>query len=159
MSPSSVNEQPVPEGEFDASVAAALQTFRRGVVLLLEVVPPWPLQVRWLEQQVKQVAPSGVVHWAGEALLAVVIGELGPAEAWVLQERLKDRAATHHVGLFVGCATWPMQGSSAMDLVAAAAASLLDEHNRYRESMGDEVAFEIDGVSVSLGVAGELLTG
>jgi len=138
----------VPAGEFDAVVAAAMSSSFRGAVFLLEVVPPWPLQVRWLEQQVRVVAPTGLVHSAGEALLA-----------WVLQERLRERASTHGVRLFVGCATWPLQGSSAMGLVAAAAASLLDEHTRYQESLGDEVLFDLDGLSLTLDLAGELLTG
>jgi hypothetical protein len=149
----------VPAGEFDAVVAAAVGSSLRGAVFLLEVVPPWPLQVRWLEQQVRVVAPSGLVHSAGEALLAVVVADMGPAEAWVLQERLRERASTHGVRLFAGCGTWPLQGSSAMGLVAAAAASLLDEHTRYQESLGDEVLFDLDGLSIALDFAGELLTG
>jgi hypothetical protein len=61
--------------------------------------------------------------------------------------------------LLLGVATWPMQGSTPVEVVSAAAAALLDEHTRHDESATDEVRLEVDGQALFLGVAGDLLTG
>ncbi len=151
--------RPMPVGDFDARLTRAMATSTRGAVLLLEVIPPWPLQVRWLEQQLRALAPEALVRTAGDSVLAVLVTGMGPAEAWSLQERLRDRARAHRMQLFVGVASWPVQGSVAIDVVAAAAATLLDEHARYQEDLGDEVMIDLDGLAFALGSAGELLTG
>jgi hypothetical protein len=152
-------ERPVPVGDFDAQVSRAMGVAARGAVLLLEVIPPWPLQLRWLGQQLRVLAPQALVRTSGDSVLAAMVTGIGPAEAWSLQERLRDRARAHRMQLFLGVASWPVQGSTAIDVVAAAAATLLDEHARYQEDMGDEVMLDLDGLAVALGSAGELLTG
>lgn len=150
---------PAPVEDFDRAVGEAMSAQARGAVLLLEVVPPWPLQVLWLEEQLRSVAPDCVLHHAGDSVLAVLLADVGLAEAYTLKERLGQRALTHRLQLFVGLASWPVQGSSPMDVVAAAAASLLDEHARYQSDLGDEVMLDLDGLAVAMGSAGELLTG
>jgi hypothetical protein len=145
--------------DFDRSVGEAMSSHGRGAVLLLEVVPPWPLQVLWLEEQLHAIAPRCVLHHAGDAVLAVLLPDVGLAEAYTLKERLAHRALVHRLQLFVGLASWPVQGSSPMDVVAAAAASLLDAHASHQSELGDEVLLDLDGLSVAMGSAGELLTG
>lgn len=143
---------------FDQQVAGVMAMARCGTVLLLQLVPPWPLQVRWLEHQLAQLEPSALLH-DGESVLAVVAPGLDAAQGWRLMERLRERATRHRLNLLVGLATWPVQGSRPMQVVAAAAAALHDEQLRLQPDRGDELLFEIDGHRLTLGVAGELLTG
>lgn len=144
---------------FDGRVAEAMSSERCGAVLLLELAPPWPLQVRWLARQLQGLEPRALMHDAGEAVLAVVAPGLGADEGWSLRERLRERAEQAHLRLLVGLATWPVQGSSPMEVVAAAAAALLDEHAQQEQEPNDEARFMLDGDEILLGVAGVLLTG
>lgn len=130
-----------------------------GVVLLLELLPPWPLQMHWLDHQVRVLAPAATRQSAGESVLAVFLSGAGVAEGWRLKEELRERAIAQHITLFAGLASWPGQGSTPMDVVAAAAAGLVDEQSSYRDSLGEEVRLELDGLLLALGVAGEFLSG
>jgi hypothetical protein len=145
-------------GAFDWRVGEAMREARSGAVLLLELRPPWPLQVQWLEHQLAHLSPGAVLHDGG-AVLAVLAPGLDAGEAWTLMQQLRDRAEAHRLQLIVGLATWPMQGSTPVEVVAAAAAALVDEHARSSDAGREEVLFEVDGHVVTLGLAGELLTG
>jgi hypothetical protein len=144
---------------FDERVAEAMKETRFGAVLLLELVPPWPLQVRWLKHQLAQLCPVAVLHDAGESVLAVLAPGLGTGSAWALMEHLRERATHTHLDLLMGVATWPIQGSTPVEVVSAAAAALLDEHARHAQGANDETQFEVDGRALFLDLAGELLTG
>lgn len=140
-------------------LALVMASGRTGVVLLLELLPPWPLQMHWLDHQVRVLAPAATRRPAGDSVLAVFLSEAGVAEGWRLKEELRERAIAQHITLFAGLASWPGQGSTPMDVVAAAAAGLVDEQSSYRDSLGEEVRLELDGLLLALGVAGEFLSG
>jgi hypothetical protein len=144
---------------FDVRVADAMTGARCGAMLLLELAPPWPLQVRWLARQLEVLEPRALLHDGGDVVLAVVAPGLGADEGWILKERLLERAEQAHLRLLVGLATWPVQGSSPTEVVAAAAAALLDEHANQAQQPSDEARFILDGDEIYLGVAGVLLTG
>ena len=113
----------------------------------------------WLDRQVHLLAPKGVRRSAGESVLAVFLVDADVAQGWQLREQLLERAAAHHVILFAGLASWPVQGSTPMNVLAAAAAALADEQASFHASMGEEVKLEIEGLWLPLGVAGDFLTG
>lgn len=140
-------------------LALVMASGQIGVVLLLELLPPWPLQMHWLDHQVRVLAPAATRRPAGESVLAVFLSGAGVIEGWQLKEQLRERAIAQHITLFAGLASWPAQGSTPMDVVAAAAAALLDEQSSFRDALGEELRLELDGTLLALGVAGEFLTG
>jgi hypothetical protein len=145
---------------FDLRLASAMRSSRQGAVLLIELAPRSPLELRWLKHELGQLEPRAMLHDAGESVLAIVAPELGANEAWLLMEHLKERAGRAHIHMLVGLASWPLQGSHTVEVVAAAAAALLDEHAQAQHvATDDEVCFEVDGFALAVGAAGELLTG
>ena len=115
--------------------------------------------MHWLDHQVQMLAPGAVRRPAGDSVLAVLLPDAEVAEGWELKEQLRERAGAHHITVSAGLACWPGQGSTPMDVLASAAAALQDELRVFRESLGEEIQLEIDGVQLALGVAGEFLTG
>lgn len=146
-----------------AGVAEALRGCmggsRTGVVLLFELTAPSASQRRWLVQEVRRLAPGAVLRAAQGHVLAVLMPGAGVAEGWHLMQVLRDLALAHHATLFAGLASWPGQGSTPVDVLASAAAALHDEASAFRLVAGEELRLELDGEEVSLGAAGELLTG
>lgn len=144
---------------FDAELAEVMSSSRTGVVLLLELVSSWPLQMRWLDRQVDLLAPEAIRRSSGEALLAVLLADAGLPRGWRLRNQLLERAQAHHVSVLAGLSSWPVQGSTSMDVLAAAAAALLDEQSSYRQSITEELKVDLDGRELALNVAGDFLTG
>lgn len=148
-----------PGSAFDLRLAQAMRRARGGAILLIEMAPRWPLQVTWLERVIAQLEPRGMLHDAGDAVLAIIAPEVPANEAWLLMEHLRERAEAAHMHLLVGMATWPVQGSTPVEVVAAAAAALLDEHARLNAAADDELKIDFDGRDIVMGAVGELLTG
>ncbi|MFZ5439234.1 MAG: hypothetical protein ACOZQL_04455 [Myxococcota bacterium] len=150
------------ETAFEALVSEAFGGARQGAVLVVEARDVPAPRLPWLQQLLSTSVPGGAVHLAGEGLLLIVVRHAGPAETWLLVERLRrklPRSGWERV--VVASATWPVQGSSPMDVVAAALASLFDERTRLEQEWSHrEVWLEVDGhVGFNWGYAGELLTG
>ncbi|MFT3710567.1 MAG: hypothetical protein QM817_23325 [Archangium sp.] len=147
---------------FEELVTEGFAGTRQGAVIVVESkVLPTP-RMRWLARQIEQLVPDGVVHFASEGLCVLVLRHAGPAETWLTVERMR-RQFTAEQGwerTVVGSATWPVQGSTPMDVIAAALASLYDERERAEQEWGEvELRFEHDEHAERWASAGELLTG
>jgi hypothetical protein len=158
----SAAKQLEPDVSFEDLVDEGFEGTREGAVIIVESRGvPFPRQ-RWLARQLEGWLPGGVVHQA-ESLFVVLMRHAGAAETWMLVERLRrqlKKSGWDHV--VVGSASWPMQGSTPMDVVAAALASLSDERERSeREWAMRELWFEVDASAggFNWASAGELLTG
>lgn len=150
------------ESSFEALVAEAFGGARRGAVVVVEARGVPAPRLAWLHRALTSYVPGGVVHLAGDGLFVVIVRHAGPAETWLLVERLRRKLPRHGWDrAVVASATWPVQGSSSMDVVAAALASLFDERTRMeREVSRREVWLELEGHGgFNWDCAGELLTG
>ncbi len=151
---------------FEALVAAGFERARQGAVLVVEARGLPAPRVRWLERQLSALIPGGAVHLAGDALFVIIVRHAGAAETWLLVERLRRQLTrTGWERAAVASATWPVQGSSPMDVVAAALASLFDERSRLEHEWSQrEVWLQLDeqhggGSGFNWASAGELLSG
>lgn len=149
------------EGTVETLVREAFSAARQGAVLVVEGKDYHPTRVRWLGHQLARDIAGAEVHRAGESLFLVLIPHAGPAEAWLVVDRLKrSLARTGWERAVVASATWPVQGSSPTDVVAAALAALFDARARLeRETPGWTWAFDVDGQGLSFHAEAELLTG
>lgn len=150
------------ETSFEEVVVEAFGGARQGAVVVVEAKGlPGP-RLPWLERALVASVPGGVVHLAGDALFVIVLRHAGPAETWLMVERLRRQLPKQGWDrTVIASATWPVQGSSPMDVVAAALASLFDERTRLEHEWSRrEVWLEIDGHGAfNWDCAGELLTG
>lgn len=159
----SAAEKLQPEVSFEELVEDGFDGARQGAVILVESRGvPFPRQ-RWLSRQLEQWVPGGVVHEA-EGYCVIILRHAGPAETWLLTDRMRrqlKKSGWDHV--VVSAATWPMQGSTAMDVVAAALASLYDERERAeRDWAARELWLEVEAAQTGgfhWASAGDLLTG
>ena len=133
---------------FEGIVTEGFAKARQGAVLVVEARGFHPTRVRWLGQQLSQLIPGGAVH-------------AGPAESWLMVERLRRQLAkTGWERAVVASACWPVQGSSPMDVVAAALASLFDERLRVETELHRaDVFIDFEGGAFNWASAGELLSG
>ena len=145
---------------FEAFVAESFGNARQGAVLVVEAPHTLGARAAWLERQLPVLVP-GALHVGPDGLYLLIVPHVGAAEAWLLVEHLRrqlERAGWE--GLVVASASWPLQGSSPMDAVAASLAALLDERTNMDALIrGDDGSFMIGDEDFSFGNAGELLTG
>lgn len=147
---------------FEELVSEGFSRARQGAVLVVEAQGLPPLRVRWLERQLVTSIPGGAVHLAGDALFVIIVRHAGPAETWLLVERLRRTLAkSGWERAVVASATWPVQGSSPMDVVAAALASLFDERSELEQEVNRrEVWLDLEGHGgFNWASAGDLLSG
>jgi len=147
---------------FEELVSEGFSRARQGAVLVVEAQGLPPLRVRWLERQLVSSIPGGAVHLAGDALFVIIVRHAGPAETWLLVERLRRTLAkSGWERAVVASATWPVQGSSPMDVVAAALASLFDERSELEQEVNRrEVWLDLEGHGgFNWASAGDLLSG
>ena len=147
---------------FEEVVGEGFSRAGQGAVLVVEAQGLPSPRVRWLERQLASFIPGGAVHLAGDTLFVIVVRHAGPAETWLLVERLRRQLnKTGWDQAVVASASWPVQGSSPMDVVAAALASLFDERSRLeREWSRHEVWLELEGHGgFNWSSAGDLLSG
>jgi hypothetical protein len=146
---------------FEELVAEGFDGTRQGAVIIVESRAVPTARHRWLARQVEALAPDGVVHAASDGLIVVLLRHAGPGETWVVVERMRRglmRSGWEHT--VVGSATWPVQGSTPMDVIAAALASLYDERERCEALwLEQELTLAVDDRTSSFASAGELLTG
>ncbi|MDP1825353.1 MAG: hypothetical protein Q8L48_19000 [Archangium sp.] len=158
MSAQEAEQQP---SSFEDVVNEGFARARQGAVLVVEARGFHPTRVRWLGQQLSQLVPGSAVHPAGDSLFLMLVRHAGPAETWLLVERLRRqlmKTGWDRVVVASGC--WPVQGSSPMDVVAAALASLFDERFRVETELHTRDIFvDIDGGAFNWSSAGELLSG
>lgn len=130
---------PLREPPFEELVTQEVSQARQGAVVVVEARGLPSARMRWLERQLETSLQRGVVLQAAESLVLVVVPGVGPAETWLTVERLRRQLANNGwERAVVGFATWPVQGSSPMDVVAAALASLFDEHARIEAELAQE---------------------
>jgi hypothetical protein len=151
-----------PGSTFEDIVSEGFSRARQGAVIVVESRGLPAPRVRWLERQLMTSIPGGAVHLAGDSLFVILVRHAGPAETWLLVERLRRqlvKSGWEHT--LVASATWPVQGSSPMDVVAAALASLFDERTRFEQERGQhEVWLELEGHGgFNWASAGDLLSG
>lgn len=158
---SAAERYPQPESNFEDLVDEGFALARQGAVLVVEAPGFHPTRVRWLGQQLAELVPGSAVHAAGDSLFVILVRHAGPAESWLLVERVRRQLAkTGWEQAVVASASWPVQGSSPMDVVAAALASLFDERSRLEgEQHRRDVFLDVDGGGFNWASAGELLTG
>lgn len=146
---------------FEALIGEGLAQARQGAVLVVEASGFPPARVKWLQRQLEQVVPGAAVQPAGEGLLVFLVKHAGPAESWLLGDRVRRQLTlTGWEGAVVSSASWPVQGSSPMEVMAAALAGLFDERSRLdRERAERDVLVEVDGQAFDFCSAGELLSG
>ena len=146
---------------FEDLVTEGFAKARQGAVLVVEARGFHPTRVRWLGQQLGQLIPGAAVHPAGDSLFVILVRHAGPAEAWLMVERLRRQLGkTGWERAVVASACWPVQGSSPMDVVAAALASLFDERMRVEAELHRaDVLIDFDGGAFNWASAGELLSG
>jgi hypothetical protein len=147
---------------FEELVSEGFARARQGAVLVVEASGLPAPRVRWLERQLVASIPGGAVHLAGDALFVIIVRHAGPAETWLLVERLRRQLGkSGWERAVVASATWPVQGSSPMDVVAAALASLFDERTRFEHELSQrEVWIEFEGHGgFNWASAGDLLSG
>ena len=155
---SAAQPQEAPTPNFEQLVEDGFSRARQGAVLVLDARGAQP---SWLSRKLAQLVPGGEVLDAGDSLFILLVRHAGPAESWLLVERarrqLKEWGWNRAV---MASACWPMQGSSPMDVVAAALASLFDERTRVdAELTKADLQVEVDGSGFWWGAAGELLSG
>lgn len=124
-----------------------IEAAREGAVIVVDARRYHPTRVRWLA---RALAAEGTVELAGAGMILLVVADAGAAEAWLVLQRVRHQLAEEgwsYAAASMAC--WPMQGSSATDVVAAALAGLVDEEARMEAPVEHE-----DWVA-----AGELLTG
>ena len=150
-----------PSPTFEDVVNEGFARARQGSVLVVEARGFHPTRLRWLGRELGQLVPGGAVHPAGDSLFVVLVRHAGPAESWLLVERVRRQLAkTGWERAVVAAATWPVQGSSPMDVVAAALASLFDERSRLETELHKhDVFLDLDGGGFNWASAGELLSG
>ena len=146
---------------FEDIVNEGFAKARQGAVLVVEARGFHPTRQRWLGLQLAQLVPGGAVHAAGDSLFVILVRHAGPAESWLLVERVRRQLAkTGWERAVVASASWPVQGSSPMDVVAAALASLFDERTRVETELHrHDVFLDLDGGGFNWASAGELLSG
>lgn len=147
-----------PTLNFEQLVEEGFSRARQGAVL---VVDARGAQLGWLSRKLSLLVPGSEVLDAGESLFILLVRHAGPAESWLLVDRarrqLKDWGWPRAV---MASACWPMQGSSPMDVVASALASLFDERTRADAELTQaDLQVEVDGSGFWWGAAGELLSG
>ena len=151
------------EGQFhvEACVRDAFSAARQGTVILVDGAALPRARVHWLKRQLELSMPDVDVHAANETLFMMVVPHLGAAEAWLLGERLRRQLARNGwERAVVASACWPVQGSSAMDVVAAALAALFDQRLQHSDPFhAHESVFDFDEGALEFAPAGELLTG
>lgn len=158
---SAAQETEDPTSSFEEIVNEGFARARQGAVLVVEARGFHPTRVRWLGQQLGQLVPGSAVHSAGDSLFLILVRHAGPAETWLLVERLRRQLAkTGWERVVVASGCWPVQGSSPMDVVAAALASLFDERFRLESELHSRDIFvDFDGDGFNWSSAGELLSG
>lgn len=147
---------------FEQLVAEGFDDTRQGAVIVVESRELPSPRHRWLARQVESLIPGGVVHSASDGLIVVLVRHAGAAETWLIVERMRRTLLrTGWEKTVIGSATWPMQGVTPMDVIAAALASLYDERERAEAIWSEsELQFTLeDDRSVPIASAGELLTG
>lgn len=134
---------------------------RQGAVLLVDGSALPRARLHWLKRQLELLVPDTDVHAANDVLFLLVVPHVGAAETWLLVERLRRQLGrTGWERAVVASACWPLQGTSPMDVVAAALAALFDERLQHgEEPITFETAFDFDEASLDFEPAGELLTG
>lgn len=134
---------------------------RQGAVIVVESRELPSPRHRWLARQVEAALPGGIVHAASDGLIVVLLRHAGPAETWLMVERLRrSLARTGWEKAVTASATWPMQGYTPMDVIAAALASLSDERARAEAEWAEqELQLSLDDGDSRFDSAGELLTG
>lgn len=146
---------------FEELVAEGFEGTRQGAVIVVESRELPTPRLRWLARHVESMVAGGMVHAASDGLIVVLLRHAGPAETWLVVERM--RRSLVHTGwekTVVGSATWPVQGSTPMDVIAAALASLYDERERAEAAWAEhELSLDVDERASSFASAGELLTG
>lgn len=147
---------------FEQLVEDGFAETRQGAVIVVESRELPSPRHRWLARQVESLIPGGIVHSASDGLIVVLVRHAGPAETWLIVERMRrSLLCTGWEKTVVGSATWPMQGVTPMDVIAAALASLYDERERAEAMWAEqELQLELDeDRSIGIASAGELLTG
>ncbi len=147
-----------PLSNFEQLVEEGVSRARQGSVLVVDARGTQPA---WLRRKLALLVPGGELLDAGDSLFILLVRHAGPGESWLLVERARRQLKEwgwHRAVMASAC--WPMQGSSPMDVVAAALASLFDERTRVdAELTKADLQVEVDGSGFWWGSAGELLSG